>query len=227
MRCDALGYTCLVLCSDSCTAHVPWVIWQLLVNVVVTPLYFCLRMLQYQYQAEREAWVRYIRTIEKHVFETFGANISGDLSLLHQPIAAALRIYSAAFEETRCAGRKPMNQLLVVKEVGLRDPTTAEVSLVQEASAAQSLEAFMRYADAAQAQMKRGARCARTLLRLLFPREHRPGLCRGGGRGAVFFPSCLNSSPSPTPQAFSYLIFRPRFVIKFFRRLAHEVPPPP
>jgi hypothetical protein len=111
-------------------------------------------MLQYQYQAEREAWVRYIRTIETHVFEKFGANISGDLSLLHQPIAAALRIYNAAFEETRRADRKSMKYLLGVKEEGLRDPTTAEVSSVQQVEAAQNLESFMHCADAAQAQMK-------------------------------------------------------------------------
>jgi hypothetical protein len=111
-------------------------------------------MLQYQYQAEREAWVRYIRTIEEYVFETFGANISGDLSLLHQPIAVALRIYNAAFEESRRAEPKTMKQLLAVKEEGLSDPATAEISAVQQAAATESLEVFMRYADAAQAQMK-------------------------------------------------------------------------
>jgi hypothetical protein len=154
MLCDALGYKCLVFCSESCTAQVPWVIWQLLVNVVVTPLYFCLRMLQYQYQAEREAWVCYIRTVEERVYQTFGANISGDLSLLHQPIAAALRIYNAAFEETKCKEPKHIRQLLAIKEEGLRDATTAEIEAVQQNAAAESLETFMQFADLAQTKMK-------------------------------------------------------------------------
>jgi hypothetical protein len=154
MLCDALGYTCLAYCSESCAAEVPWVIWQLLVNVVVTPLYFCLRMLQYQYQAEREAWVSYIRTVEERVCETFGANISGDLSLLHQPIAAALRIYNVAFEETKRAEQKHLRLLLAVKEAGLRDATTAEIEAVQQTTAVESLETFMHFADLAQKKMK-------------------------------------------------------------------------
>jgi hypothetical protein len=48
--------------------------------MIATALYFILRMLQYQYQAEREAWVHYVRTIEQPVFDNFGSRIGGDLS---------------------------------------------------------------------------------------------------------------------------------------------------
>ena len=45
-----------VACADVCTAMMPWVVWELLVNIVMTPLYFLLRLLQYLHAAERGSW---------------------------------------------------------------------------------------------------------------------------------------------------------------------------
>jgi hypothetical protein len=124
------------------------------VNMIATALYFILRMLQYQYQAEREAWVHYVRTIEQHVFDNFGSRIGGDLSLLHQPIAAALRIYNAAFEDTRHVERRHLKRLLAVKEEGLLRNTNAELAVTQPNTVTESIELFMRCIDTAQARMK-------------------------------------------------------------------------
>jgi hypothetical protein len=40
--------------------------------------------------------------------------------MLHQPIAAALRIYNAAFQDIRHVERKHLDKLLAVKEEGLQ-----------------------------------------------------------------------------------------------------------
>jgi hypothetical protein len=131
----------------------PWVIWQLLVNLVATPLYFSLRMLQYQHQAERDIWIEYIRTLETHVREKFGCEIGGDLSLLHEPIAAGLRIYSAAFTAVRSAERKALRELMAVEEEGLRDGS-AETVPVQLNVVAEATDTFVHCTKAAQAEMK-------------------------------------------------------------------------
>jgi hypothetical protein len=97
----------------------PWVVWRLLVNVIATPLYFMLRMSQYQYQAECEAWIVYINTVAERVRNLYGSDISGDLSVLHTPIANSLKAYSAAFDDVKRADGRYLNRLLAVSEEGV------------------------------------------------------------------------------------------------------------
>jgi hypothetical protein len=111
---------CVVIaCAAQCTATMPWVVWRLLVNVIATPLYFMLRMSQYQYQAECEAWIVYINTVAERVRNLYGSDISGDLSVLHTPIANSLKAYSAAFGDVKRADGRYLNRLLAVSEEGV------------------------------------------------------------------------------------------------------------
>jgi hypothetical protein len=104
----------------------PWVVWRLLVNVIATPLYFMLRMSQYQYQAECEAWIVYIDTVAERVRSLYGSDISGDLSVLHTPIASSLKAYSAAFGDVKRTDGRYLKRLLAVSEEGvLPDGTVA------------------------------------------------------------------------------------------------------
>jgi hypothetical protein len=110
-------------------------------------------MYQYQYQAERIGWIRYIRTVGEHVRVRFGTDISGDLSVLHEPISACLKVFSRTFTDVRSADKKYLTSVLAIEELGLNDDATVSEVQLQECS--NSVSCLVDCARKAQHQMKK------------------------------------------------------------------------
>jgi hypothetical protein len=146
MLCALPGCVSLA-CATACQAGVPYVLWKLLVNVIGTPFYFCLRLLQYVHETERAAWIEYNKKVADAIQSTFGYRIESDLGLLHEPISMALQIYSEAFADTKRDGRKALDKLLAVAEV-------AEVRISQSTAASGSINQFLKCARAAKEKFK-------------------------------------------------------------------------
>jgi hypothetical protein len=128
------------------------VIWRLLITVIASSGYFLVRMYQYQYQAERKGWIRYIRAVSNHVQDRFHADITGDLSPLHRPISACLKIYSQAFADVNSADKQHLKRVISIEEQGISDDAT--VSDVQLDECSSSVSCLMGCARKAQDQMK-------------------------------------------------------------------------